>query len=67
MSEIQLNGRPTEVAAGTTVDAVVATITASGTGCAVAVNGAVVPRSDWSARALATGDRVEVLTAVQGG
>ena len=36
-------------------------------GCAVAVNDAVVPRSDWTARTLAAGDRVEVLTAVQGG
>jgi sulfur carrier protein len=36
-------------------------------GVAVAVNGDVVPRSAWPDRALADGDAVEVLTAVQGG
>jgi sulfur carrier protein len=36
-------------------------------GVAVAVNDEVVPRRAWSATALADGDRVEVLTAVQGG
>lgn len=38
----------------------------SPTGIAVAVNEAVVPRSDWN-RAIAPGDAVDVLTAVQGG
>lgn len=36
-------------------------------GTAVAVNGEVVPRSDWGRHALADGDRVEVLRAAQGG
>ena len=36
-------------------------------GVAVALNGTVVPRAQWSATPLADGDRVEVLTAVQGG
>jgi sulfur carrier protein len=36
-------------------------------GVAVAVNGEVVPRSTWVHRALHDGDRVEILTAVQGG
>jgi|SoiMethySBSTD1v2_1073268.scaffolds.fasta_scaffold535990_3 sulfur carrier protein len=36
-------------------------------GVAVAVNGAVVPRSAWSLTPLGDGDAVEVLTAVQGG
>jgi sulfur carrier protein len=36
-------------------------------GVAVAVNGAVVPRSAWGLTALGDGDAVEVLTAVQGG
>jgi sulfur carrier protein len=39
----------------------------TGRGIAVAVNGAVVPRGEWSATALRPGDAVEVLTAVQGG
>lgn len=36
-------------------------------GIAVAVNGEVVPRATWSRVALADGDVVEVVTAVQGG
>lgn len=36
-------------------------------GVAVAVNGEVVRRSDWAERTLEEGDRVEVVTAVQGG
>ncbi|MGI8557079.1 MAG: sulfur carrier protein ThiS [Solirubrobacteraceae bacterium] len=36
-------------------------------GVAVAVDGEVVPRSEWAARALADGARVEVVGAVQGG
>jgi sulfur carrier protein len=36
-------------------------------GVAVAVNGAVVPRSAWQLKELDDGDAVEVLTAVQGG
>ncbi|MDR2998929.1 MAG: sulfur carrier protein ThiS [Microbacterium sp.] len=36
-------------------------------GVAVAVGGAVVPRSRWSARPLAAGDEIEIVTAVQGG
>jgi len=36
-------------------------------GVAVAVNGEVVPRSTWERATLADGDRIEILTAVQGG
>ena len=36
-------------------------------GVAVAINGEVVPRSTWPARALGAGDRVEVIQAVGGG
>jgi sulfur carrier protein len=36
-------------------------------GIAVAVNGEVVPRSAWAGHALRDGDRVEILTAAQGG
>jgi sulfur carrier protein len=36
-------------------------------GVAVAVNASVVPRSQWSGRALTEGDDVELVTAVQGG
>lgn len=36
-------------------------------GVAVAVNGAVVRSADWSATVLAAADRVEVVSAHQGG
>jgi len=64
---IVVNGEPREIAPGTTLAAVVATLTPTGTGVAVAVNDAVVPRAAWPATRLDAGDRVEVLTAVQGG
>ncbi len=36
-------------------------------GMAVAVNGEIVPRGDWSTRSLTPGDEIEVVGAVQGG
>jgi sulfur carrier protein len=36
-------------------------------GVAVAVNAAVIPRSQWAGRKLTQGDDVELVTAVQGG
>lgn len=38
-----------------------------GRGIAVAVNGIVVPRGAWVATAILDGDRVDIVTAVQGG
>jgi sulfur carrier protein len=39
----------------------------AGRGVAVAVEGEVVPRDDWSSTGLGEGARVEVLAAIQGG
>lgn len=64
---ITLNGESRPLAPGTAVEAVVAALGAGRTGTAVAVNGSVVPRSEWAVRRLADGDSVEVLTAVPGG
>lgn len=50
-----------------TVDLVVEAMTGRRRGVAVAVNGEVVPRTRWAGTALVDGDRVEVLTAAQGG
>jgi sulfur carrier protein len=36
-------------------------------GIAVAVNGRVVPRADWSASAVRPGDEIEIVGAVAGG
>ncbi|MER6690422.1 sulfur carrier protein ThiS [Streptomyces minutiscleroticus] len=62
-----VNGEPRRIAPGTALDALVATLTAAPSGVAAALNETVVPRAQWPSTALAEGDRVEVLTAVQGG
>jgi sulfur carrier protein len=64
---IRLNGDERELATGTSVADVVALLTTTPAGCAVAINDEVVPRQEWADRTLIDGDRVEVLTAVQGG
>jgi thiazole synthase len=65
---IELNGELQEVSDGATVaDAVrEAGGDPQARGHAVAVEGEVVPRSEWD-RPLAAGERVEVLAAIQGG
>lgn len=70
-----VNGEPYPLAAPTTVAALVAVLLpelAGDTGAvpggvAVAIDDAVLPRSTWASTALRDGDRVEVVTAVQGG
>jgi sulfur carrier protein len=64
---VLVNGEARHVAAGTTLDVVVTAISAAPSGVAAAVNEAVVPRGEWAATRLGDGDRVEILTAVQGG
>ncbi|MFC9652925.1 MULTISPECIES: sulfur carrier protein ThiS [unclassified Streptomyces] len=64
---ISVNGEPRELAPATTLDVVVATLTPAPSGVAAAVNETVIPRTRWSGTPLNDGDRVEVLTAVQGG
>ena len=65
--EILINGAPHQVPEETSLDRAVALISGSVTGIAVAVNGDVVRRVSWPEVRLAPGDRIEVLTAVQGG
>ncbi|TKK84849.1 sulfur carrier protein ThiS [Herbidospora galbida] len=64
---ITINGDPHDLGDGATVGEAVHRLTAQATGIAVAVNDEVVSRGAWDATVLADGDRVEVLTAVQGG
>ncbi|MGK5697047.1 sulfur carrier protein ThiS [Streptomyces sp. URMC 128] len=64
---ISVNGEPREVRPGTALDTVVKSLTAAPSGVAAALNETVVPRAQWPSTPLAEGDRVEVLTAVQGG
>jgi sulfur carrier protein len=76
---ITLNGAQHTVADGASITVLVSQVTgrplgADGQatdggklGVAVAHNAQVVPRSQWFATALADGDDVELVTAVQGG
>lgn len=64
---VVVNGEALELHAGTTVAVLVHDLGRSPKGMAVAVNEEVVPRSTWTDVELRAGDRVEVLTASQGG
>ncbi len=66
---IELNGKLHELPAGATLaDAVRASGAEAETrGVAVALDGEVVPRSEWSSTPLPEGGSVEVLAAIQGG
>jgi sulfur carrier protein len=65
--QVKLNGEPRELPEGSTIAQAVAELSAAPTGVAAAVNGDVVPRGSWVCTVLRDGDRVEVVTAVQGG
>lgn len=63
-----VNGTPTDLADGTTVErAVLDSGAARERGTAAALNGEVVPRSSWAETELSDGDRLEVLVAIGGG
>ncbi|GIH23092.1 thiamine biosynthesis protein ThiS [Acrocarpospora phusangensis] len=64
---VMINGNGHELPEGTSVAQAVRALTEATRGVAVAVNDEVVRRGAWDSTALAEGDRVEVLTAVQGG
>jgi sulfur carrier protein len=63
---VSINDDIVEVAEQTTVAALLETLGLPDKGIAVAVNWAVIPRSQWYAP-LADGAQVEAMTAVQGG
>jgi sulfur carrier protein len=76
---ITLNGNPHTVADGASITMLVSQVTGRPLapngqatdgrklGVAVAHNAQVVPRSQWFGTALADGDDIELVTAVQGG
>ena len=76
---ITLNGNQHAVGAGASVTTLVSNVTgrtlaANGQaadgqrlGVAVARNSEVVPRSQWNSTALAEGDEIDLVSAVQGG
>jgi len=66
---VQVNGDPMELAEGATVRTVVERLRVGmpERGIAVAVDAEVVPRTRWDEWKLGDGERIEVLTAIQGG
>ncbi|HEX2028186.1 MAG TPA: sulfur carrier protein ThiS [Nitriliruptorales bacterium] len=66
---VTVNGEPRRPAPGTSVRDLVADLVGDPDrrGIAVALNGQVLRRPEWTARELADGDRLEILNAVQGG
>ncbi|MCW2492934.1 MAG: sulfur carrier protein [Pseudonocardiales bacterium] len=64
---LTVNGLPQLTEADTTLADLITAISDRETGIAVAVNSEVVPRSSWPRISLNEGDRVDVVTAVQGG
>jgi sulfur carrier protein len=65
--KISVNGSQREVPAGATVASVVESLTGTVDGVAVALNDTVVRRSAWQTTPVREADRLEVLTASQGG
>ncbi|WP_373199560.1 sulfur carrier protein ThiS [Mycobacterium marinum] len=63
---VVVNERRVEVEKQTTVAALLQSLGFPDRGIAVALDLAVLPRSDWATE-LSEGDRLEVVTAVQGG
>ena len=63
---VTVNDRELQVEESMTIIALLANLGYPDRGIAVALNRAVLPRSQWD-RAVHAGARVEVLTAVQGG
>lgn len=65
--QITLNGTERTAPDGCSLAELVDQVSDRTSGIAVAVNGEVVPRGSWPTILLATGDQVELVTAVQGG
>lgn len=64
---VTVNGQDRKVDQGTTLQALVTGEVGGGRGGAAALDGDVVPRSQWPATTLRDGSVVEIVTAVQGG
>lgn len=64
---LTFNDQPVDYDTPPSLAQVIAEQVGSPEGIAVAVNGTVVSRSSWDEHILADGDRLDVLTAVQGG
>ncbi|WP_127089044.1 sulfur carrier protein ThiS [Aquabacter cavernae] len=65
---LRVNGAPEDLAAANVAELLDAKgVDPARRGIAVAVNGAVVPRTRWAEHALRAGDSIEIIQARQGG
>jgi sulfur carrier protein len=64
---VWVNGTATDVQPGKSVAELIAQYSDRSTGIAVAVNQNVLTKDEWAGTALQAGDRVEIVTATQGG
>ena len=68
MTRLKVNGVDEEVAAANLVELLLARgIEPQARFLAIALNGAVVRRSQWPSTALSTGDEIEIVRPIQGG
>jgi sulfur carrier protein len=65
--EIVVNGQTRDVAVMTTIVSLLHELEIPLRGVAVEINGHIVPRSQYSERLLAAGDRLEIVSLVGGG
>ncbi len=65
--QITVNGKAHRAGGELSLAELVRQVSDRQTGIAVALNATVVPRSRWPETRLSEGDRVDVVTAVQGG
>jgi sulfur carrier protein len=63
---VRFNGEPLIAEAGS-VDALLTAQSVEARGVAVAINGHVIPRSEWRSTSVDDGDVIEVVTAAAGG
>lgn len=64
---IRINGKDEQVSAVTVAELLAARGITKPKGVAVALNGAVVPASNWPSAKLAAGDRIEIVKPFGGG
>lgn len=64
---LTVNGTERDIAAGATIEALLAALALRRDGVAVALNDDVVPRAEHVTRTLNDGDRLEIIVAVAGG
>ena len=65
--QVYLNQKETEVPEGTTVKGLLDRQQIAAEGTAIAIDNKLVPKSEWSNRTLADGDKITLIRATFGG